>query len=212
MRNIRIHHDLARDLGRLRSARGLDSSPGRVRLQDLEKIEREFSITIPDPVVAYVAAGVSLWGDGPVSLPAIRERTLTVRELLEESRPEGAPPNRRFIVIDDDSNGNYIAVVAGTARRSDAVSFLDHEEGYALGSPSLGILEHLARALEGTDVDAAPFVLELYDEPDAEPEVVWVTHKKFGRGKVLAQVEDNVTVQFDSVGEKRLKRSFLTFE
>lgn len=212
MRTIRIHPNLARDLGRLRAARGHDASPARVRLQDLEKIEHEFSITIPDPVVAYVAAGVSLWGDGPLSLAAIRERTLVVRDLLEESRPEGAPPNRRFIVIDDDSNGNYIAVLAGTPRRSDAVAFLDHEEGYEPGPATLGILEQLARALESTAADADPFWLELYDEPDAAPEVLWVSHKKFGRGKVLAQVDDNVTVEFESVGEKRLKRSFLTFD
>ena len=212
MRNLRIHPDLARDLGRLRASRGHDGSPVRVRLQDLERIEREFSITLPDPVVAYVAAGVSLWGDGPLSLGAIRERTLSVRELIEEMQPGDLPADRRFVVIDDDSNGNYIAVAAGTGRRSDAVVFLDHEEGYQLGAPQLGILEQLARALEGVEGEAPRFAIDLYDEPDAEPGVVWVTHAKFGRGKVLSEVDDTVTVEFESAGEKRLKRRFLTFD
>lgn len=103
-----------------------EESPGRARGQDVEAIERELGTTLPDPIVAYIAAGVSIWGDGPISVLGIRERTLEVRERIEELTAGDDDENEgaRCVVIDDDSNGNYIGVMPGEKRLKRAfVSF-----------------------------------------------------------------------------------------
>jgi hypothetical protein len=212
MRSIAIAPELADALGKLIAARGGVAFSARVRIQDLEAIERDLGVRLPDPVIAYVAAGVSAWGDGPINLAAIRARTLDVIDLQEDG---GETEGRRFAVIDDDSNGNYIAIVAGARADSSAVRFLDHEESYTLDGGVLDLLEVIEDRL-ATEIDPgaplAPFSVELYDRPDPPPAEIWVSHVKFGRGKVLAQADDVITVLFDSAGQKRLKRSFLSFD
>jgi hypothetical protein len=37
-------------------------------------------------------------------------------------------------------------------------------------------------------------------------------HGKFGVGRVIADEGETVTIMFETVGEKRLKRSFVSFE
>lgn len=230
MRTVQLSSELAVALGRLRAARfeGVSSpnltrepASARVRLQDIEAVERELDVVLPDPVIAYLAAGVSLWGDGPIDISAIRERTLAVRELIEEDGGEWYEAEEhdaetlrieRFAVIDDDANGNYIAVPAGLPRASDGLSFLDHETGFECEPPTMSLLAEIERVLKDSDVRGEPFSVEIYDQPDPVPEPVWVSHSKFGRGKVVAEVGDTLTVMFESVGEKRLKRSFLSFE
>lgn len=227
MRTIQITPELARALGKLRAAaqadvetlsspnRGRPPTSGRVRLQDIEAVEKELGVTLPDPALAYVAAGVSVWGDGPLNVLAIRERTLAVRDLAEAYGPPDEDEESaevRYAVLDDDSNGNYVAVVERTPRDSDALTFLDHELGYACEPPSLSLEEAIARVLEDVVVTGEPFYPELYDEPYPEPPTVWASHAKFGRGRVTAEAGDTVTVVFEGVGEKRLKRSFLRFD
>jgi hypothetical protein len=89
---------------------------GRIVLHEVDEVERALGVTIPDPILAYVAAGVSVFGDGPVRLRPMIERTLTQRE-------NGL---RNVVVFDDDSNGNWI-VFKRTSRDSDAIAIV---EGY----------------------------------------------------------------------------------
>jgi hypothetical protein len=213
MRSVSITPELATLLGRLRAHRGLGSERVRLRLQDLESVEKELRLVLPDPILAYLAAGVSAWGDDPPRLGAVLERTLEVRERIDESgeTDEGATRSR-FAIVDDDASGNYLGVLAGAARESDVVTFFDHEEGYVPGT-RLRLRDVLRDLLEDEGVgDGPPLEVELYDEPVREPTPVWAVHAKFGRGRVLAEVDGTVTVVFEEMGEKRLKRSFLIFE
>ena len=216
MRSVRVEPKFAQLLGRLRQAAkqkasglcsgnfGRSPSEGRVRLQDVEHIEKLFDMALPDPIIAYIAAGVSAWGDGPLSIAGIEERTLIIQDHHDANEYSPGTP---FVVVDDDSNGNYIAV-----RKDDAgFCFLDHETGFELdGRDSLA--EHIEKVLHDLELGGAqPFAVELVDSPDPEPVVMRVSHPKFGEGKVVQRLGDNVTVDFESVGEKRLKASFLTF-
>jgi hypothetical protein len=116
-------------------------------------------------------------------------------------------------VIDDDSNGNFIAVEKGS-KDSDLVYFLDHESGFALDIP-LSLTEAIAERVEDRNVPATlePFGFDLVDEPDSAtpPAVRTVRHAKFGAGTVVAEEGDVVTVAFEGAGTKRLKRSYLVF-
>lgn len=188
---------------------GRDPTPKCVRQEDLALVEKEFHVRLADPIIAYMAAGVSAWGDGPLSIQGIRERTLGVVERQSDSEYTAPEP---FVVIDDDSNGNYIAV-----RKSDdgdSVCFLDHETSFELAG-ALSLREHITYLLKDSELKGSPepFLVELYSEPDPAPVVVRVSHKKFGEGTVLEHLDGNVTIRFDAedVGEKRLKDSFLTF-
>ncbi|WP_152629660.1 hypothetical protein [Haliangium ochraceum] len=229
MRSIHLAPAVADALARLVAARGAASDgPLRVPLQELEALESECGLRLPDAAIAYLAAGISVWGDGPVNLAAARERTRDLAQRLDDA---GASRGDGFVAIDDDSNGNYLAVVAPAPAASSRLRFLDHEEQYALDGAEQELVEaieqyldHLAdgraaadapgRSASGEDVAVTPFALELVTAPApaAEPAAVWVEHASFGRGKVLAEAGDVVTVRFETAGEKRLKRSFLRFE
>jgi len=221
MRRIEITEDFALQLARLRTlARRehwgqapAEGAPPPLRVFDLDELEQGLGFSLPDAAIAYLAAGVSCWGDGPVRLADVREKTLLVQEAMVEAGESSEPAVRRLAVIDDDSNGNYIAVKKGTSRESDRVYFLDHEQGFALTMPTT-LTQKLAERLDGYETSAAdaPFVVELdHTAPSAAPPVM-ARHNKFGVGRVIAADGENVTVAFDSVGEKRLKRSFVTFE
>lgn len=209
---------LSRLLGQLR-ARSIardqyqaPKEPARVRLHELEAIEAATGIELPDPVIAYLAAGVSVWGDGPLRLAKVAEQTAHVRELAVEmfqSMTEAAA--KRFAIIDDDSNGNYIAVKKRTPKDSDAVYFLDHEGGYELPAASLSLMEAITDRLGDAPPDAPPLAIEWIDEPAPAPRARRVQHPKFGAGTVHADDGEYVSVDFEA-GRKRMKREFLTFE
>lgn len=207
MRTVKVSPALAEALGKLVASREA-ARVGRVRLQDVEAIERELEVKLPDEAIAYLAAGISAWGDGPVSVRKVRELTLEVLDVREDWSEEPYP--LPVAVIDDDSNGNYIAVCGGD------ILFLDHEVGFSLDEgPPVDLIETIEAALEYAGFEgrrSVPFAVELYDEPDPAPQVARVSHPKFGRGEVVAQAGDVVTVRFEQAGEKRLKRSFLSFE
>ena len=212
MREIHVGEHLAVQLERLRlraTRRNLwqapkDDGPPTLRVQEIEAIEEELGVVLPDPALAYIAAGVSVWGDGPVQLGVIREKTLMVRE---EARAA------RFVVIDDDSNGNYIAVKKGTPKDSDRVYFLDHETGYLLDNP-LSLSSAIDSRLEDSGVppSVTPFRFELVDQPEPVRAAPTVRHPKFGQGTVVADDGEYVTVTFERDGTKRMKRAFLAFD
>lgn len=210
VRTLALRTKLAALLGRLRASRGLPDATVRVRLQDLERVERELGVVLPDAVVAYVAAGVSLWdGVSPPSIASLVDRTREVQELVGEWGDEGARPRSRFVIVDDDANGNYLGVEQGAAKDGETLAFFDHETGYSV-EIRYPLADAIEQALEDQpDAAAAPLTVELFDEPDPEPEPVWVRHAKFGRGRVVAEEEDTLTIAFDAVGQKRLKRSFV---
>jgi hypothetical protein len=221
MRRVEITEDFALKLGRLRAHarhQGVEQAPKdeepRLRLQDVEAIERELGVELTDPALAFVAAGVSLWGDGPLMLAKIVNTTMDVREIAVEQGMTEAKA-RRFMVFDDDSSGNYLAVRKGTRKDSDRFYFLDHEGGFDTQIP-MSLSESIDRLLEelgaGTPSDVAPFRFTLVDEPAPPPRAVVVRHPKFGAGTVVANDGDYVTVAFAEAGTKRLKRSFVVFE
>jgi hypothetical protein len=221
MRSIEIGEDFAFQLARLRTlARRehwgqapAEGAPSSLRLAEVEALEQSLGFSLPDPAIAYIAAGVSCWGDGPVRLADVLEKTLLVQESLSEADGSSERAARKFAVIDDDSNGNYIAVKKGTPKGSDRVYFLDHEQGFALTSPT-SLTQKLTERLERDEAPGAdaPFVVELDYAPPSAPPVVMARHSKFGAGRVIAADNENVTIVFETVGEKRLKRSFVTFE
>lgn len=182
-------------------------------MNELLAVEAEIGVELPDPIIAYLAAGVSVWGDGPINLARVVEQTAYVREQVVETfqtMTEGAA--RRFAIIDDDSNGNYIAVKRGTPKHGDAVLFLDHEGGYELPTSSISLTDAIAKAVGDEARDASPLVIAWLDAPaiaTASPRRV--QHPKFGAGIVHADDGDYVTVEF-AAGRKRMKREFLTFE
>jgi hypothetical protein len=221
MRSIEIAEDFALHLARLRAlARSegwaqapAEGAPTPLRVVDLEALEQGLGFSLPDPAIAYIAAGVSCWGDGPVRLADVLEKTLFVQESLIEAGGSSERTALRFAVIDDDSNGNYIAVKKGTSKGSDRVYFLDHEDGFALKSPTT-LTQSTAQRLEKYETPEAdaPFVVELDHEAPPAPPAVMARHSKFGVGRVIADEGETVTITFETVGEKRLKRSFVTFE
>lgn len=221
MRSIEITEDFARELARLRArARRegwaqapAEGAPTPLRVVDLEALEQSLGFTLPDPAIAYIAAGVSCWGDGPLRLSNVLEKSLYIQECLVEEGGSSEHGARRFAVIDDDSNGNYIAVKKGTSKGSDRVYFLDHEGGFAQKIPT-SLTKSIAQRLEGYEAPAGevPFVVELDHELPPAPPAVMARHSKFGVGRVIADEGETVTIAFESVGEKRLKRSFVTFE
>lgn len=184
-----------------------------LRLQELERVERELGVTLSDPVIAYIVAGVSAWGDGPIVLRAIPEKTLSVRELAIELEGMSEREAAGVAVIDDDSNGNYIAVTKASANDDDVVFFLDHEGGFALES-ALSLSEAIEARLEdrGIATTLEPFRFDLVDEPEPVKAPRTVRHPKFGSGTVVEDAGEYVTVAFDAVGAKRMKRSYLTFD
>ena len=196
MRRVDVPEAFARKLAWLRARareKRLYQAPPEdephVRVQELETIERETGIELPDRAVAYVAAAVSAWGDGPVTFGKIVEQTLGVREFaVEQGMKESAA--RRFVVIDDDSNGNYIAVTKGTPKDSDRVYFLDHEGGFE-SQIALSLERSIDERLEGfvPPGPIAPF-----------------------RFTLVADDGEHVTIAFETAGTKRLKRSFVSFD
>ena len=216
-RTVEIPEPLALQLAQLRALAKAaswyqapaDDAPA-LRLAAVEALERELEITLPDPVLAYLAAGVSAWGDGPLRLESIRERTTAVREQALEASRSRARRLERVVVIDDDSNGNYIGGAKGTPKPSDELLFLDHEEGFAPRA-KVSLAETLERFADRFG-PAEPFVPVLSDEPEPAPPVTRVRHAKFGAGRLVADEGENVLVAFDTAGEKRLKRAFVTFE
>jgi len=221
MRSIEIAENFALQLARLRAfARSegwaqapAEGAPTPLRVVDLEALEQSLGFSLPDPAIAYIAAGVSCWGDGPVRLANVLEKTLSVQERVIEAGGSPERAARRFAVIDDDSNGNYIAVKKGTSKGSDRVYFLDHEAGFALTNPS-SLTKKLAERLESYETPGAdaPFVVELDHQAPPVPPPVMARHSKFGVGRVTADDGESVTIAFETVGEKRLKSSFVTFE
>jgi hypothetical protein len=204
-RTVTIDARLARALGRLRADAKRhnlahaprDLGPVSVSLHAIESVEREVGATLPDPVIAFLAAGVSPWGDGPVRLSLVAPRTLELREdgIIGED----------FVVIDNDSNGNVIAFNR-TSRNPDELWFVDHETD--LDSASAMSLIETIDGVRG-EPEAAPFELTIDPTPPLAPAERWVSHAKFGRGVVVSEADDVVTVRFEGVGEKRVKRSFL---
>jgi len=221
MRRIAIAEDFALQLARLRafarrerwSQAPEEGALPPLRVVDLEALEQRLGFPLPDPAIAYIAAGVSCWGDGPVRLAGVLEKTLLVHEDRVEAGGSSEQVALRFAVIDDDSNGNYIAVKKGTPQASDRVYFLDHEEGFRLTNPT-SLAQKLAERLEGDETPGAHarFVVELDHELPPVPAPLVARHSKFGVGRVIADDGETVTIAFETVGEKRLKRSFVAFE
>lgn len=221
MRSIEIDESFALQLGRLRevarrehwSQAPAEGAPAPLRVVELEALEEKLGFALPDPAIAYIAAGVSCWGDGPVRLSDVLEKSLFIQEAFVEAGTSSERSKLKCAVIDDDSNGNYIAVKKGTPKGSDRVYFLDHEGGFALKSPT-SLTKELAKYLESHETleVAVPFVVELDHTAPPPPPAVMARHSKFGAGRVIADEGETVTIAFETVGEKKLKRSFVTFE
>jgi hypothetical protein len=212
---LAIDPPLATALGALRTlsaTRGWSQAPrdlglGKIPLRDILALDDALGGPVPDDVVAYVAAGVSVFGDGPVSVARALSLTLDVKDLSVELTGKA----KKRLVFDDDSNGNYIAVEPRTGH----VVFLDHEGGFA-PAHKVSLLREVKRVVQkdaddDSDAKPTPFAAEITDEPEAEPPSRYATHKKFGRGKIVAETGDVVTVAFEG-GERKLQRQFLTFE
>jgi SMI1 / KNR4 family (SUKH-1) len=205
---VSIEPGLALALGKLRETAEHKLAPPRVRIQDIDAVEKELGIPLPNAVIAYLGCGVSAFGDGPLAVRRILELTRDVADAMEDS---GDTPSG-VLVFDDDSNGNYVGL-----NKTGQVLFLDHETAFSDDTP-ISLKDEIDKRLERADEEGAdlsgaqPLTVELFDKPDPPPVVRFATHKKFGRGKVVSESGDAVTVAFPGVGEKRIQRSFLVFD
>ena len=210
-RTLEISADLAQRLSRARAVRG-DTTPCRLRIEDIDAVEDEIDCRVPDAVLAYIAAGVSAWGDGPLSVLRVRDLTLEVREMAEQT---GDPAIERMlsrvVVFDDDANGNYLAFPKGAARTSEQIYFVEHEACTLIDA---SLASQLDRVVARGNTSPSPTVALVFEMvgPDPEPPTAWAVHPRFGRGRVVSRMGDTLVIQFENDGEKRLKASFVTIE
>ncbi len=200
----------------LRVVRGV-AQACRIRLSEVEGIEREFECQMPDAVIAYLASGVSAWHSDSVSIERCRELTLAFREMCAEygyafERDDELVDTDAFIIFDDDTSGNHIAFRRGAKRAADSIVVLKHRSR-EVSDESIG--DNISRALESEDTKRTnkQIVIQIDDDIAAAAGTkLTVHHVKFGRGEVLRESDDKLTVRFEGGVEKTLKASFLTFE
>lgn len=223
-RELELADALGRTLSAARAANKIEEV-FHPRLEAVEAVEEAFGCRVPDPVLAYFAAGLAGRYSRPMKSPrAMIELTQYLQEELEEQRQRGRPirwsPDR--VVVFDEDNANFLAFGRGTPPSSDAILFIDHEGVWTDPPIDTTLRSYLKSEAEGFGGDIAklePFVAEVRDEPSAqgeESEDLLVRHAKFGRGRIIDKDEGGKhakwTVEFDDGQTRKLLARFLEVE
>lgn len=214
VRGIEVPYGLGRAITSWRMRRGLPktkASAGPIRLDQLKAVEQSLDTRIPDAVIAFVVSGVgsTRW------ILDIERYTVALLEQLGRSRDDAATHD----VIAFGQDGDKFLVYPRGAEQE--------FEGYSLADAAgnvvdAGTLEDRLTEELGADlkrvVDPFEAVVDYFttDEDAEEPEEQWVSHKKFGRGIVLAKEPTprgaKLTINFDDGETRKLLESFITYE
>lgn len=239
VRKLKLQKDYARALAIYRSAmfdtlkrNKADYSPAlarkpRVHLEELERVEERIGHTVPDWVVAWLAAGLANEGKwGAKRAPGItyvEGLTLQWRDSVDDS-PIVNFDVERFGAFDYD-NADYYLYEVGVAEP--VLHYFDHESGFTELPFKQDPIDMLARWMADTLESMAnlddydPLEVEVFSEPKDLSSTRdtnvgrRVSHPKFGRGRVkkaLPGKKPKYVVEFESYGEKKLLGSFLNFE
>lgn len=216
IRGIDVPYALGRLLTGLRIHQGLPrgrAASATVRLDRLRATEIALGCRIPDPVVAYVMAGVGSLRD----IPALLGLNAGLREKLGVDDFD--------LVAFDSDHGDYLTF-RHDAPADDATYVTLRHDGSALVRVE-GELEDYVSGRLGpalADLDRATPPLEIVvdyvttTEPAApeEPREEWVSHKSFGRGVVVGREAtskgDKLTIRFADGETRKLLANFVQFE
>jgi len=144
---IKTYSALAQALTQLRHAHGL-TGPCSLNLQDARALESALRCTIPDCILAYVAAGSSAWTGEPLSLQRIQNLTLAFRKVLKRCACE-AHGLQSVIVFDLDAQGNYVAFKRNAAS-SQCVLLIDRRN---FNTTEVSLTEAVLRYVTGQALD-----------------------------------------------------------
>lgn len=213
IRGISVPYAIARNLTAARIERGVP--PGKaaravLRLENLNHAEEALGCRIPDPIIAYVLANI---GEGRGQIGELVGLTAE----LHDADDLTTAPNIAF----ENDNGNYLVFARGAKADDGSYQLLDHEESYESG-PFESIEERVVRLLgrdeKSPSVEPMEVVIDYSvkeEEPD-EPEEQWITHKKFGRGRVLSaepsRKGDKLKIEFEDGETRKLLDSFIEYE
>jgi hypothetical protein len=214
-RELKLTDALGRTLSAARAANKIEEV-FHPRLEAVEAVEEAFGCRVPDPVLAYFAAGLAGRYSRPMTSPrAMLELTRYLQEELEEQRERGYPIrwSPDTVVVFDEDNANFLAFDRRTAPDSDAILFIDHEGVWTDPPTKMTLRSYLkseADRFEGDIDKLEPFAAEVRDVPAAESgesDDVFVRHAKFGRGRIIEKdaggKHEKWTVEFED-GETRV--------
>lgn len=205
-RDLSLSPALRATLRRLRDALGVRGEP-LVDVRDLAEVERFVGSVVPDAVIALLLAQGKTIG-------TVANETGLHRDLGSTWEPP-IPKREREALICFDHWGERPLFAIGfgrtTERGEPPLVVWDHKKWVAV--PEFG-LDDVIRYVEGRftgihrDDERAPLVLDLRSPPGSAdaafvPRLVatapaerWVEHPKFGRGKVLREVDGRLEIAF----------------
>ncbi len=219
MRTIELEKQFAQILRYAVDTTG--AKPISVKLEVVEEIEEELDCRVPDPVIAYFAAGFGdFYGSGSAKrIRAVMKLTASFRDAVAKGggKPRYNPDG--WIIFEND-NGNYLGFPADASRDQQTIHFFDHEGAFADAPVPMALTERLYEFIRGAGGDDRqdsikeldPFEVKLISPKPKPPETgldedLFVEHPKFGRGQVMSidttSKHEKWEVDFDS-GEKKL--------
>lgn len=203
-------------LRRLRDALGVTGSV-EVDVCDLAEVEAFVGSSVPDAVVALLVAQGK-------SIGTIANETALHRDLSATWEPP-IPKRRRDELVCFDHWGEHPLYTVGFSRTQDRgeprLVVWDHKKWVPV--PAFG-LDDIVRWIEGRyldihrDDERAPLSLDLHAPPGPADEAFvprlvasapaerWVEHTKFGRGKVLREVDGRLEIAFSDATRTLLAR------
>jgi len=203
------------------------SKPKDIRVEDVEELENNFSCRIPDPIIAYFAAGLGdFYGSGKATkINAIKGLTEQFRELVSEGDQEPRYNPEGWMIFEKD-NGSYLGFPNDADSDQQAVYLFDHEGGFTDTPIPIALSERLrefVRSAGGDDhpdssKEVEPFEVTLIhpivkERDTGIDEDIFVEHPTFGRGQVVSKDDtgkyDKWEVAFDSGETKLLVAKFL---
>jgi hypothetical protein len=204
------------------------AKPKDIRVEDLDEIEGSFACRIPDPVIAYFAAGLGdFYGDGKANtINAIKELTEEFRETVQDAGQEPRYNPDGWMVFEND-NANYLGFPTDAERDQQTAYLFDHEGAYTDTPIPLSLAERLREFIRGAGGDdhpdsakeVDPFEVTLiHPAPKVSKsakldEEIHVEHPTFGRGLVLSKDDtgkhEKWKVEFDGGETKLLVAKFL---
>ncbi len=209
VRRVELDPEFARAITTIRLRRGIPESNAAetvVRMDQLADVEKRLGCKIPDAVLAYVAGGA---GESAARHP---EAVVGFTADLISNFDREDVSKAEELAFDDD-NGNFLVFSRGAELDDVSIRLLDHEESFLEG-PRMSILEYLAERVGELDPRTPPFSVRVdyltKDAEPVEPVEIWVTHAKFGRGRVTdvekSSKGDKLTIEFDDATRKLLER------
>ena len=215
-RDLSLSPALRAALRRLRDALGVTAATD-VEVRDLAEVEAFVSSVVPDAVIALLVAQGKTIG-------TIATETSLHRDLASTWEPAISQREREALVCFDHW-GEHPLFTVGYRRTKDRgephLVVWDHKKWVAV--PEFG-LDDVVRYVEGRyrgihrDDDRGPLALDLAGPPGPDDETFrprlvatvlkerWVEHPKFGRGKVLREVDGRVEVAFADATRTLLAR------